>query len=121
MEELSTVFSQAWGHFTQNKAVCCCVSLTCLIFVGVWLTFLIYLGIYSFDNPDKDAWLGHVPVKENIKSIQMELYPSEQALKTAGADSQYIHMHARLVAWFTWGFFTHISPFGTIFLVLIGL
>ena len=60
MEELSTVASSGWRSFTQNKAICCCATFTILTLFGVFLTFLIYLGVYSFNNPDQDVWLAHM-------------------------------------------------------------
>ena len=65
------MLSEGYAHFVENKTLCCCVSLCCCVLMGVWLTFLIYLGMYSFSNPDKDAWLGHLTVADKTTVIAM--------------------------------------------------
>ena len=80
------------------------------MFLGAWITFLIFLGIYGFNNPDKDAWLGYT--QDSNKDISMKLYDNELDMKLAGATNN-LHMHARLVAWFTWGFWNNLVPIMT--------
>ena len=108
MEELTTVASTGWRNFSQNKAVCCCASSICIVLFGVWLTFMIYLGVFAFDNPDKDVWLGHMQ-ESGDKAVKMQLFSSYEELTAANANS-HVHMHGRLVAWFTWGFYQFILP-----------
>ena len=33
--------------------------------LGVWVTMIILFGIYAYDNPDREAWLGHISVEGN--------------------------------------------------------
>ena len=40
----------------------------------------------------------------------MQLFASYEELSTAGGGKNYVHMHARLVSWFTWGFYNLAVP-----------
>ena len=92
--------------------MCCLCTCGCTV-LGIWLLLVIYLGIYSFNNPDNDAWLGHLEVAGNSKVLQMQLYPNETDLKAANA-THNVHVHARLVTWFTWGFWNFMAPIGVV-------
>ena len=105
--------------YIEKKGLCCCFTLAIIIHLGILCTLGTFLKIYAYDNPDREAWLGHISVEGNSLSLQMGLYASEQDLKAANATSN-IHVHARLVAWFTWGFWNNILPIviGAVFLFL---
>lgn len=78
-------------------AICCAVSTLPLI-------FFIFMTVYAFANPDKEAWYGKVGETN-------ALYTNEDALKEANA-AEMINIHGRFVSWFVWGFWMQIAPIG---------
>ena len=62
-----------------------------VISLAIWVTFVVFLGIYAFDNPDKDVWLGYL-ASNDPANPRMELYATEAALKSANAINP-VHMH----------------------------
>lgn len=48
----------------------------------------------------------------------MHLYATENEALNANA-TKNVHMHARLVAWFTWGFFENIAVLGIVPIVVL--
>ena len=77
------------------------------------IVFVVYLGVYSFNNPDNEAWLGVTPAGE------YELYKDE----ASGAGStDLVDIHSRFVIWFTWGFLQNlVAPLASGLLVGMGL
>ena len=74
-------------------------ALVCVCFCAlsaVPIVFLVYLGIYAFDNPDTGAWYGLVKKEQT-------LFATEEAGKLVGAE-ELVDIHNRFVVWFLWGF-----------------
>lgn len=99
------------------KGVCggVCGVVGCLVGVGCAvapIVLTVYQGIYAFNNPDNEAWLGVVPSGEN------KLYADQEAGNLDKATG-LVDIHARFVTWFLWGFLTSLSPLvmGLLFLV----
>jgi hypothetical protein len=44
----------------MGKCAVVCAGTTSLLCCAVVLTFIIYLAIFAFSNPDKEAWYGIV-------------------------------------------------------------
>lgn len=82
-----------------------CISLLCsCACLGGMITFVVYLGKYAFDNPNKAAWYG---VKDDVEA----LYPTLEAAQAAGiADEEIVDIHNRFVTWFLWGFLMMFGP-----------
>ena len=107
--ESGTSISTSMTSAASGVPLTCMIGSCCILF-SLYVTLIVYLGIYSYSNPDSDAWVGHLAVPDNSKTFRMELYPTEEAMKGANATNN-VHMHGRLVAWFTWGFWNCITPF----------
>jgi hypothetical protein len=104
METIKNIASGAGGVVT-GLACCACSVLP--------IVMLVYLGIYSFNNPDAAAWYG-------LSDGKQELFLDEAAGNAAGAKS-LVDMHGRLVTWFLWGFCQMLAPLATALLATIGM
>ena len=94
----------------QIKSMCTGVTgvLMCLLGCACSvapIVLCVYLGIYAFNNPDNDAWLG---VKDDGA---YELFKDEAAGKTAEA-KELVDIHTRFVNWFLTGFILALAPIG---------
>ena len=74
--------------------------------------FLVYLGIFSFKNPDQEAWYGLAPGGVNA------LFNTQEA-GTAALATELINIHKRFYIWFLWGFIVMLTV--VIFYIVIGL
>ena len=72
--------------------------------LAVSFTFVVYLGIYSFNNPDKQAWIGLLP-----DTNDRAMFKTHTEIDTAKA-VQVVDIHARFIAWFFWGFLNWFAP-----------
>ena len=75
----------------------CGVLLLSLIGFAVPTVYIIYMGLYTFSNPDKEAWVGI-----DTKGKQM-LYPDQETGTKARA-SELVDIHKNFFIWFLWGF-----------------
>ena len=80
----------------------CLLCLIALVLAALPVIWLVYLGIYSFNNPDKPAWYGLIDGKPSLFANQEEA--------TASNATELTNIHERFVAWFTWGFFQSLAP-----------
>ena len=72
------------------------------------------MGIYAFNNPDSEAWLGLGPDGNHA------LYADKTAGDTANA-TELVDIHARFVFWFLWGFSQALLiPLSSMLLTVIG-
>ena len=85
----------------------CLCALTCC---GISITFIVYLGIYGLNNPDKEAWYG--------VDVQGEgaLFETNNSV---GAESKLINIHGKFVLWFLWGFIFALSTFAATPIMMI--
>ena len=83
-----------------GSCVLCLLGTACSI---VPIVFIVYLGIYAFNNPDQEAWYG---LDSNGKQA---LFPDE-ASATAASATEVADMHQRFVGWFLWGFIQIFAP-----------
>ena len=74
----------------------CCAFCSCLLFFGLLVTYVVYLGIFAFANPDKQAY------------YMVDAY-NEKMTETAENESA-VNVHGQFVAWFIWGFIMALSP-----------
>ena len=82
------------------------------------IVFIVYLGIYAFNNPDNDAWIGKT--SGNVDTSDFKLFNTQEDGSKGGA-TDLVDIHARFVSWFFWGFLqTCVIPFGACCLVLTG-
>lgn len=81
--------------------------------IAVLITFCVYLGVYAFNNPDKEAWIGIV----NIDANERVIFKTKGAVEAANA-VQVVDIHARFVSWFLWGFINWFAP---LFIVLLAV
>ena len=95
------VFGALQGAGTCAVVIAGCCTLACS---AVFLTFVIYLAIYAFSNPDPETWIGSVP------KVDAQGQPTGEETWALGPeanfaqDSDALDIHARFVTWFTWGF-----------------
>lgn len=68
------------------------------------IVFTVYLGIYSFNNPDNEAWMGVVSGEETLFA--------DKAAAEAASASDIVDIHNRFVIWFLWGFIQILAPIG---------
>ena len=80
MENIQTV-GQGIGAVLSVFCGCACSALP--------IIFIVYLGIYAFQNPDANAWYGIVD-KENPA-----LFKTHAEATTAGAD-EIVAIHSRM-------------------------
>ena len=74
------------------------------ITLAVSITFCVYLGIYSLNNPDKPAWIGLI-----AESNERAMFKTHAEVDTAKA-IQVVDIHSRFIAWFFWGFLNWFAP-----------
>lgn len=79
---------------TGGLITCCLCSFIC---VAVSISLPVFMGIYAWGNPDKDAWYGLTPESKHA------LFEGEDQANESEA-TDIVHIHARFIAWFTWGF-----------------
>ena len=97
------------GWAAVPALLCCCVC------SAVPIIFMVYLGIYAFNNPDQEAWYG---LDTDGKGA---LFASEDAGLT-GRATELVDIHARFVTWFLWGFIqTLVLPLSATILVGLGM
>ena len=103
MEVIKTVCGAACGVVGCVAATACTVAP---------IVLCVYQGIYAFNNPDNEAWLGVVPGGEN------KLFADQEAGNLDKATG-LVDIHGRFVTWFLWGFLTSLSPLalGILFLI----
>ena len=93
------------------SAVCACLC-SCAA-AAVPIVFAVYLGIYAFNNPDSEAWIG------TTTEGKYALY-KEEAAGTLAKSTALLDIHARFVVWFLWGFLQTVAvPIGSA--IVIGL
>ena len=80
----------------------CLCGLSCC---AAAVTFIVYLGIYAFNNPNAEAWYGNAAGKEM-------LFETEADATTAKA-TDIVDIHGRFVTWFLWGFIQALLPLAT--------
>ena len=98
------VFGMVQGMGTAAVVIAGCCSLACS---AVFLTFVIYLAIYAFANPDSETWIGTVagPTDQatGLAGPDIMKFGTEESLTAEGA-TDMLDIHARFVTFFTWGF-----------------
>ena len=101
------VFKMVRGAGTCMAVISCICSLACL---SIFLTFVIYLGIYAFDNPDNEAWYQSYSGPVNGETVEIAgltptaEFPAGLPFPTTDLTLEAVPVHARFVTWFTWGF-----------------
>ena len=75
----------------------CGVLILSLIGFAAPMVFIIYMGLYTFSNPDKEAWVGL-----DTKGKQT-MYPDQIAGIDARA-TELINIHETFYVWLLWGF-----------------
>ena len=66
-----------------------------------FVTFIVYLGIYAFANPNTD-----VVYVDTIK----QLYPTGSIAYAGVPEDNITYVHANFVRWFLWGFLQAVLP-----------
>ena len=101
------------GSSIQMKVGALCGS---TISLGIFITATVYLGIYSYNNPDGEkCWV--------IKGLEQSTTTRNEAIATANAlgldvPSGYpVEMHKLFLAWFMWGFWSHT---GLVVIIALG-
>ena len=79
------------------QAIGCICSCGCL---AMFITFIVYLGKYSFDNPNLPAWY----VESGATSTLVGTAPAATVDAATVTD-----VHANFVMWFTWMFANQIT------------
>jgi hypothetical protein len=86
---------------TACVVVAGCCALSCS---AIFLTFVIYMAIFAFSNPDPEAWYGlSTTTTGGVSTTVDELYATE-ALGTTDSAADLFDIHGRFITWFTWGF-----------------
>ena len=97
MEQLQGMMSGA------NTCMSIVMCLCCLSCCAGFVTFIVYLGIYAFANPNLD----YVVVDTN--GITTLLPAADPALALVPVDN-VTEVHANFVSWFLWGFLQAVLP-----------
>ena len=82
-------------------------GLCTLICCSPFVVLTVYMGIYAFNNPDKETWYGIDAAGEQA------LYPGPTEGEQAGA-RELVDMHHRFHVWFLWGFIQLLVPCASI-------
>ena len=85
---------------TATKCIGCLCSLACC---AAQVTFIVYLGIFAFNNPDMEAWYGKQADGEGT------LFAQESDATVTG-DTELEDIHGKFVLWFMWGFIVSLAP-----------
>ena len=81
-----------------GAVISCLCSCACL---AGGITFVVYLGKYAFDNPNKDCFWASTGADDDDGLV----FPTEALAKTAGfKEEEIVDVHGRFVTWFLWGF-----------------
>lgn len=104
------------GFNQVKEAGACAMVMSCicgLAMCGGWITFMVYLGRYGYNNPDLPAVYG-------VASGAETLYPDVAAAEAASAiDISDVHGHMH--AWFLWGFWNQLLPILTGLVAALGM
>jgi hypothetical protein len=90
-----------------------CVGFCALIYCGVAITLVVYLGIFALDNPNAEGWYGEVSDVPTMNSESW--FASQDQAKVANLDD----VHSHFVTWFLWGFINAIGTIGPMLLFCI--
>ena len=92
-DQFKAMQSSAGTGGTIVSLICSCACLA-----GV-ITYMVYLGIYAFNNPDPEAcwWMEGDVHGSAVKPILT-------------GDAVAVNVHTTFVNWFVWGFWTCVSP-----------
>ena len=90
---------------TGDKVLLCVGLSCCCIIFGLIATFITYLGIYAFNNPDPKACYF-------IEGNEVGYATKVEAIVAAGlaADIEPVNVHDVYVGWFAWMFWTVVIP-----------
>lgn len=88
-----------------GAAATCIMCLCGLACCAAGVTFMAYLGIYAFNNPNEEAWYGSMNGNGKI-------FETENAA-TAAKAIDIVDIHGRFVTWFLWGFIQSLLPLAT--------
>jgi len=97
------VFGMVQGMGTAAVVIAGCCSLACS---ALFLTFVIYLAIFAFSNPDNLTWIGNKPGTADPVTGEITYtmtLDTEENLNAANA-TDMVDIHGRFVTFFTWGF-----------------
>ena len=92
----------------QDNPVAKAVGLTITVIVtGFLATVIIYLGIYAYKNPDpKACWV--VRDLHTTAKTKQEVVARANAMGIDITEGYPQEMHRLYIAWFRWGFYTHL-------------
>ena len=82
---------------TMGTCAMFCVIFPACLCLALQLIFIVYLGIYSFANPNADAF--YDPAGPQLTA---------EGSSANGGDLE--NVHTNFVVWFTWGFAMTLSP-----------
>lgn len=88
------------GLGAAGQCVSCLCALGCC---AAQVTLIVYLGIFAFNNPDKETWYG---VDSNGDG---KLFAQESDATITG-DTELKDVHGLFRIWFMWGFITALAP-----------
>ena len=94
--------SQLAGAGSCVLAILCLCSLTCLVLL---ITFIVFLGIFAFANPNNAAFYG------------VDTAGVETLYATQNPTGDLTDVHGDFVTWFTWGFYQQMLPVAGLLLV----
>ena len=83
-----------------SQAIGCLCGLGCC---AAQITLIVYLGIFTFNNPDMEAWYG-VDAEGKGKLFEKE------ADATVTGDTELEDIHGKFILWFLWGFIMALAP-----------
>ena len=78
-----------------------------VVVAGVWTTALIYLGIYSYNNPDpRECWV--VRDLHSAWPNKIDAVARADAMDIDVTSGYPMEMHQVFITWFLWGFWSKI-------------
>ena len=87
------------GGCLATSIACLCILACC----GGAITFVVYLGMYAFANPNAAAWYGEIMSADGVLTPGLYADPTEVNILT-------VDIHGQFVTWFLWGFAQSVLP-----------
>ena len=90
------------GYKDATPAMMCVGGLCGLAFCAASVAFMVYTGIYAFNNPEPQAYF-----------LEPTVGHGAQLVATADVDADgVVPIHDQFVLWFTWMFYNQAAFFG---------
>ena len=94
-------------YIKDNKPLWMTMACVAILTVGTFLTVLVFLGIYSYGNPDPNScWV--IKDMENTERTREAVIASATALGVEISEGYPMEIHRVFKTWFRWGFWASL-------------